>query len=158
MAFDLSHLPSYMCVFSCQLTFIVGIDTSNYKSWCKFIFSFNNKRRSKISAHFHVFFEYKRMRLFLSVYSISLQGIIGRHKMGRGIRPKATPLSFSPPQSHLNSPPQSNANSPPPNPCHSGSSTPPKLTDITEEGSTKKTNQTTETTFTEDFNGNIIQV
>ncbi len=39
-------------------------------------FVFKNKRRWKISAYFHVIFEYKRMRLFLSVYSILLQEIL----------------------------------------------------------------------------------
>ncbi len=35
----------------------------------KIFYLYNVKIRGKISAYFHVFFEYKRMRLFLSVYS-----------------------------------------------------------------------------------------
>ncbi len=71
LPFDLSHTHA----FSCKNINIVNnerlfIHTHIYYLRLQVYFVFKNKRRWKISAYFYVFFEYKRMRLFLSVYSI----------------------------------------------------------------------------------------
>ena len=56
----------------------------------RFFKSLKNKRMWKISAYFLVFFEYKRMRLFLSVYSIAFISVS-----------KSTPLAVTGPHGQL---------------------------------------------------------